>query len=126
MTYAGRSDFLAGPCSKPMKKTDSEMEQWVLRKLKSLEDFGSAEICVQCHEGVVRLCGSVPSDANKLAVELAVVQIPGLAGIVNDLKIDSYEMSETSATLTSSQKFITVPLSPRKRIAHRSVRVATP
>ena len=98
------------------KKTDSEIEQWVLRELGSQQDLGSQEICVQSHEGVVTLRGSVPNDANKLAAEQAVYRVLGIAGVVNDIKVElrCVEMSKSLVIVTLSEQRKPGPLVQRQ------------
>lgn len=69
------------------EKTDSEIEQWVLRELGSEEKLRSPEICVQSHNGVVTLHGSVPDYANRLAAQHAAYRVVGIAGVVNDIRV---------------------------------------
>lgn len=69
-------------------KTDSEIEQWVLRELGSSGKLYSPEICVFAFAGVVRLRGSVQSYKNKLAAEEAAYRAPGVLGVVNEIRIE--------------------------------------
>ena len=86
------------------KKTDSEIEQWVLRELRSGEKPGSPEICVQSHDGVVTLNGSVPNDANKSDAEQAACRVVGIVGLVNDIRV-----KPCSALIRKSSMTVALP-----------------
>lgn len=94
------------------KKTDSEIEQWVLREIGSEKTMRSREICVQSHDGVVRLCGSVPSYANKQTAELAALRVDGVTGLVNDIQFKPLcaATSKTSAAIMPSAQANRYPL----------------
>ena len=98
------------------KKTDSEIEQWALRELRSEPDLRWPEICVQSHEGVVTLRGSVPNYANKLAAEQAVYRVLGIACVVNDIKVElrCVEMSKSLVIVTLSEQRKPGPLVKRQ------------
>ena len=70
------------------RKTDREVEQWVLRAL-SLSEKGrcSPEICVLARDGVVRLRGSARSFEDRSAVVEATRRATGVVGVVNELKV---------------------------------------
>ena len=69
------------------RKTDSEIEQWVLRELSLENKILSPEICVQSHDGVITLCGSVPNYTNKTAAEQAAYRVAGVADVVNRIQV---------------------------------------
>lgn len=69
------------------EKTDSEIEQWVLRELNLSEKFGSREVCVLARDGVVRLRGSAQSYQDKLAVAKATRRATGVVSVVNEIKV---------------------------------------
>ena len=50
-------------------KTDSEIEQWVLRALSLSGKICSREVCVFACDGVVSLRGSAESSKDKVAIE---------------------------------------------------------
>ena len=85
------------------KKTDSEIEQWVLRELRLEKDLRSPEICVQSHDGVVTLHGSVPNYANKLAAQQAAYRVVDIADVVDDIRVKpcGVEMTKSSTTVGS-------------------------
>ena len=89
------------------KKTDSEIEQWVLRELGSEQKLGAREICVQSHDGVVTLNGSAPTYSEISAAERAVDRVAGIAGVVNDIQIKPAlpEISKALAVRTLSDPF---------------------
>lgn len=68
-------------------KTDSEVEQWVVRELNLSEKVWSREICVLARDGVVRLRGSARSDEDRLAVEEAVRRATGVISVVNEVSV---------------------------------------
>ena len=110
------------------KKTDSELEQWVLRELRSEQDLGSPEICVQSHEGVVTLCGSVPNNANKLVAEQAVYRVAGIAGVVNDIKVvpPRAEMTKSLPLVALSEQFKFGPVVPHEGLEQPVAKAASP
>ena len=89
------------------KKTDSEIEQWVLRELRLEQRARSPEICVQSHDGVVTLHGTVPNYANKLAAQQAAYRVVGIAGVVNDIRVKprSAQKRKRSTTVVPSEPF---------------------
>ena len=70
-----------------LMKTDSEIEQWVLRELSLSEKLFSREVCVLASAGVVRLRGSAASYEDRLAVEEAARRAAGVVGVVNEIRI---------------------------------------
>ena len=70
-----------------LRKTDSEIEQWVLRELSLSEKICSREVCVFARDGVVRLKGSAQSCQDKLAVEEATHRATGVVGVVNEMRV---------------------------------------
>ena len=89
------------------QKTDSEIEQWVLRELALAEALGSREICVQSHDGVVTLNGSVPEYADRSLAERAVYRVVGIARVVNDLKVKPHcaKTRKIPAMVTEPESF---------------------
>lgn len=69
------------------RKTDSEIEQWVVREWRSSQKVCSPEICVLAHDGVVRLRGSAQSFEERSAVEEATRCAPGVVGVVNEIRV---------------------------------------
>ncbi len=68
-------------------KTDSEVEQWVLRELSLSEKVSSREICVLARDGVLRLQGSARGEEDRLAVEEAVSRATGVISVVNEVRV---------------------------------------
>lgn len=87
-------------------KTDSEIEQWVLRELSMSKRICSREVCVFACDGVVRLKGSAQSNKDKLAIEEAARRATGVAGVVNEIRVKTrtalIEEVSASAPLTES------------------------
>jgi hypothetical protein len=69
------------------RKTDSEVEQWVLRELSLSKKVCSREVCVFASDGVVRIRGSAQNDGDKLGIEEAVRRATGVVGVVNEMRI---------------------------------------
>jgi BON domain len=69
------------------RKTDSEVEQWVLRELSISKKVCSSEICVLVRDGVVRLRGSAQTDRDKSAIDEAVRRATGVVGVVNEMRV---------------------------------------
>ena len=69
------------------RKTDSEMEQWVLRELSLSKKVCSPEICVLACDGVVSLRGSARSNKDKLAIEEATLRATGVVGVMNEMRV---------------------------------------
>ncbi len=70
-----------------LRKTDSEVEQWMLRELSLSMKIRSREICVLARDGVITLRGSAQSYQDKLAIEEATRRATGVAGVVNELRV---------------------------------------
>jgi osmotically-inducible protein OsmY len=68
-------------------KTDSELRADVMRELACDSRIDEAAIGVAVHDGVVTLMGTVPSWADKHAVERAAYRIAGVRGLANDIAI---------------------------------------
>jgi BON domain-containing protein len=68
-------------------KTDSEIEQWVLRALSFSGTICSREVCVFACDGVVSLRGSAESSEDKVAIEQATSRAIGGVSVVNELRI---------------------------------------
>ncbi|MGZ8846102.1 MAG: BON domain-containing protein [Pyrinomonadaceae bacterium] len=88
------------------RKTDSEIEQWVLRELSLSKKVRSTEICVFARDGVVRLRGSVHSYQDRLPIEEATRRASGIVDVVNEMRIKPcaalIERVPTSVALTVS------------------------
>ena len=109
-------------------RTDSEIEQWVLRELGLANDLGSPEIWVQSHDGVVTLNGSVPNYANRLAAQRAAYRVTGIADVVNEIKVKphSIENRQRSTSVTLSEPFQPSALLPPPRSEDPVGKAATP
>lgn len=68
-------------------KTDSEVEQWVLRELRLSANACSREICVLARDGVVRLRGSAQSYQDKSAIEEATGRATGVVSVLNEIRV---------------------------------------
>lgn len=69
------------------RKTDSEIEQWVLRELMVSKKVHSPEICVLARDGVVSLRGSARSFEDRSAVEEATRRATGVVAVMNELRV---------------------------------------
>ena len=88
------------------RKTDSEVEQWVLRALSLSEKVRSPEICVLARDGRVRLRGTAQSSREKLEIEEATRCATGVVGVVNELRV------KANATLTENELAMVSPKEP--------------
>lgn len=68
-------------------KTDSEIEQRVLKELRLSDKVGSAEICVFASNGIVKLSGSVPDYKDKSAAREAAYRADDIRGVINEIRI---------------------------------------
>jgi osmotically-inducible protein OsmY len=69
------------------KKTDSEIEQQVLRELKWDSRIGWSDVGVGVRDGVVTLTGIVPSYAKKAAAQEAAHRVAGVLDVANDIEV---------------------------------------
>lgn len=69
------------------KKTDSEIEQQVLRELKWDSRIGWSDVGVRVRDGVVTLTGIVPSYAKKAAAQEAAHRVAGVLDVANDIEV---------------------------------------
>jgi hypothetical protein len=92
-----------------LRKTDSEVEQWVLRELGLREKICSREICVLARDGMVSLRGSAQSYQDKLALEEATRRAPGVVGVLNELTV---KPNATLLEKASVKLPVPEPLSP--------------
>jgi len=82
------------------RKSDSELEQWVLRELSVRLKLQSRELCIVAHDGVVRVMGSALNDDDKLAIEESVRQANGVLRVVNQIMVKPWITgTRTSHTL---------------------------
>lgn len=101
------------------RKTDSEVEQWVLRALSLSGKVRSPVICVLARDGVVMLRGSARSFEDRAAVEEATRCASGVVGVVNELKVKpgTALIENGSATVLFAE-----PLSPVVSVQPLAVR----
>lgn len=69
-------------------RRDSDIEQWVLRRLQQDQGLASKELCVFCCDGVVTLKGSVPSYRSKMIAQSAAVPMDGVLAVVNEIVVE--------------------------------------
>ena len=69
------------------KKTDSQLQQDVLRELKWDTRVEDTEVGVQVEQGVVTLSGSVSSWAKRIAAQEAAHRVAGVLDVANDLTV---------------------------------------
>jgi len=70
-----------------MKKTDSEIQQAVLRELKWDTRVEETDVGVEVDAGVVTLTGTVSSWAKRLAAQEAAHRVVGVLDVANDIKV---------------------------------------
>ena len=73
--------------AKMQTKTDSEIQQSVLRELKWDTRVEETEVGVTVERGIVTLTGTVDSYAKKLAAQEAAHRVFGVLDVANDLEI---------------------------------------
>jgi len=82
-------------------KTDSEIEQAVLKELCLNQNICSREVCVFANKGVVRLKGSALSYEDKLTIAESARHTKGVVDVVNEMTVKpcpSTCMTEFSAS----------------------------
>lgn len=70
-----------------MKKTDSEIQQAVLRELKWDTRVEETDVGVGVEAGVVTLTGTVSSWAKRLAAQEAAHRVDGVLDVANDIQV---------------------------------------
>lgn len=70
-----------------MKRTDSEIQQAVLRELKWDTRVEETEVGVEVSSGVVTLTGTVSSWAKRTAAEEAAHRVIGVLDVANDIQV---------------------------------------
>jgi hypothetical protein len=110
-----------------LRKTDSEVEQWVLRELSLSKKVCSPEICVLSRHGVVRLQGSAQSYQDKLAVEEATRRATGVVGVVNEMRVKPCTalIEKVSASVPPREAFRQGVLVHRSATQHIVAKAAT-
>jgi osmotically-inducible protein OsmY len=73
----------------PMVKSDSQIQQDVLRELKWDPRVEETEVGVEVDKAVVTLTGSVSSWAKKLAAQEAAHRVEGVLDVANDIVVKS-------------------------------------
>lgn len=111
-----------------LAKTDSEVEQWVLRELNLTDQSGSREICVLAREGVITLRGSAESDEDKSAVEKATLRATGVLRVVNEVRVKACTalINRVSASVPPPEVFRPGMFVPPSAIPHPVSKAATP
>ncbi len=66
---------------------DSEIEQWVLNEIRLTTDGRLKEVCVLSVNGLVNLKGTVPTRADRVAVQKAAEQAKNVIGVINQLNV---------------------------------------
>ena len=87
-------------------KTDSQIQQDVLRELKWDTRVSETDVGVEVDDHVVTLTGSVPTFAKKLAAEQAAHRVFGVQDVANDVEV-----------LLPGHKFTDTEIA--KRVQHR-------
>jgi osmotically-inducible protein OsmY len=68
-------------------RTDSRIQQDVLRELKWDTHVGETAVGVEVDHGVVTLSGTVDSYAARLAAQAAAHRVPGVLDVANDIRV---------------------------------------
>ncbi|HXI22821.1 MAG TPA: BON domain-containing protein [Pyrinomonadaceae bacterium] len=95
-----------------LTKTDSEVEQWVLRALSLSEKVRSPEICVLARDGLVTLRGTAQSTQDKLEIEEATRRVTGVVGVVNELRVKANStVTENESAMVPPKELLSQPSS---------------
>jgi osmotically-inducible protein OsmY len=70
-----------------MVKTDSEIQQDVLRELKWDTRVEETDVGVEVDQGIVTLTGTVSSHAKRLAAQEAAHRVSGVLDVANDIEV---------------------------------------
>lgn len=70
-----------------MDKTDSQIQQDVIREIGWDTRISSTDVGVEVHDGVVTLTGTVASWAKKLAAQDAAHRVGGVQDVANDIEV---------------------------------------
>ena len=70
-----------------MKKTDSQIQQAVLRELKWDTRVEETDVGVEVDAGVVTLTGTVSSWAKRFAAQEAAHRVAGVLDVANDIQV---------------------------------------
>jgi osmotically-inducible protein OsmY len=70
-----------------MVKSDSQIQQDVLRELKWDTRVEETDVGVEVDKGVVTLTGTVGNDAKRLAAQQAAHRVAGVLDVANDIKV---------------------------------------
>lgn len=65
----------------------SDLCQAVLNEIRQKPELSEADVSVAADQGVLTLTGVVHSDADRIAVEAAAKQVPGVRAIADDLEV---------------------------------------
>jgi VCBS repeat-containing protein len=69
-------------------RVDTDLQKDVIDELNFDPSIDAANIAVAVDDGIVTLCGTVPSYADKLAAERAVKRVAGVQGIAEELEVE--------------------------------------
>jgi osmotically-inducible protein OsmY len=70
-----------------MKRTDSEMQRYVLDELDWEPSIDAAHVGVAAHEGVVTLTGHIDSYSARVTAENVVKRLAGIKAVANELEV---------------------------------------
>lgn len=76
-----------------MKRTDSEIQQAVLRELKWDTRVEETDVGVEVNAGVVTLTGTVSSWAKRMAAQEAAHRVGGVLDVANDVDVHDGRVS---------------------------------
>jgi osmotically-inducible protein OsmY len=80
----------------PKQKTDSEIEQLVIRELRSVDAFISRELCVFCRAGIVTLKGTVEDARSSTLAQHAACRCNGVIAVLNEVVVKRANASRRS------------------------------
>jgi osmotically-inducible protein OsmY len=79
---------------KPQKKTDSQLQDDVLRELRWDTHIVETEVGVEVNDGIVTLSGTVDSWPARLAVQAAAHRVSGVLDVANEIHVKLPSSSE--------------------------------
>jgi len=77
----------AGKCATTACATDTKLTSDVQTNIKQNPEFGANRVHVQTLDGVVYLHGTLSGGEQRADAELAALQTPGVAQVVNDIAV---------------------------------------
>ena len=101
-------------------KTDAQLQKDVMEELKWEQNVTASEIGVAVHDGAVTLNGTVPTYAEKRAVERAVQRVQGVKAIAEEIQVkltgthkrNDSEIAEAAVSSLKQHVWVPVDIQP--------------